>query len=327
MGATPNYSLDAMSCETNQHVTDMISSFLTGGQEGTNYHAEFTYHDYVEKYGENYDPSLLPELVQHREHDKTALMEFNFLQGLQTYIINTKDGNGERKYKAADEPAPFAKVMCLLMGDDMANRASLGDERTINCPNGICQVTWFLTPIWGFGCWCNFGFSLMAGSGQPVHRADEICRDLQLCLRCAKMDAKDASPPYTCDPVTQGYTYQQSAGGFVTECTLANNAGSQCAVDVCCCEQQFIADLLVEVFNPSWSYDASYKHDNGFDPNAECAMGHSTQETECCGEKPKRFPFGKDTKSCCENITVYNPVTQHCCGFTDGTVQVVGQSC
>ena len=46
-----------------------------------------------------------------------------------------------------------------------------------------------LSGIWGYGCWCSFGSEILRGGGQPVNRFDEICRDMTLCLRCAKIDA------------------------------------------------------------------------------------------------------------------------------------------
>jgi len=315
-------STDIMSCQTNRHVVELITSFLTGGQDNKEHPSSMSYGEYTSKFGtDGFDPSLLPEISAHKDNDKTALLEFNFLQLLQNYLLTEKAGDS-KKYPLDDAPAPFAKVMCLLMAEDMANREYLGDTRTINCPNGTCQTTWFITPIWGFGCWCNFGQALMSGTGQPVHRADTICRDMQLCLRCAKKDAKNRGE--YCDPVTQTYNFTATAGGFEADCTASNN-GDLCAVDTCCCEQQFLSDLLAEVFNPGWVYDASFKHDHGFSVEDNCPFGNDRQESDCCGKKPRRFPYNSTKRDCCKEVNVFNPINQVCC--SDGSVVSSTNSC
>ena len=313
---------DIMSCQTNRHVVELITSFLTGGQDNKEHPSSMSYGEYTSKFGtDDFDSSLLPEISAHRDKDKTALLEFNFLQLLQNYLLTEKAGN-EQKFPLDASPAPFAKVMCLLMAEDMSNREYLGDARTVNCPNGSCQTTWFITPIWGFGCWCNFGQALMSGTGQPVHRADEICRDMQLCLRCAKKDAKNRGE--LCDPVTQTYNFTATAGGFEADCTASNN-GDRCAVDTCCCEQQFLSDLLAEVFSPGWVYDASFKHDHGFNVEDNCPFGDDRQESDCCGKKPRRFPYNNTKRDCCKELNVFNPISQVCC--SDGSVVSSTSSC
>jgi len=63
-----------------------------------------------------------------------------------------------------------------------------------------------LQPIWGYGCWCNFGENLMQGSGKPQDAYDHICQSMQMCMRCAVMDsAENEENDGYCDPLVDSY--------------------------------------------------------------------------------------------------------------------------
>merc|ERR1711881_720015 len=65
-------------------------------------------------------------------------------------------------------------------------------ERTMftHCADNNCTVSTRLTHIWNYGCWCNFGTNLMTGRGPPKNGFDQICKNFQQCLRCAKLDGR-----------------------------------------------------------------------------------------------------------------------------------------
>lgn len=174
-----------------------------------------------------------------------------------------------------------------------------------------CQVPLTLSGIWGYGCWCNFGESLTEGVGKPVSEYDEICKKMQLCLRCARIDAKQAGNK--CDPKSVYYEvdfgWMQSNQAILADCTK-NNPNNFCAQHVCSCELNLIHDLL----NLLWDgivYDDFYKHSSGWDPAADgrCKTKNSGNNRlkACCGTYPERAPYGGDFE-CCEQVQIkYNP--------------------
>lgn len=220
-------------------------------------------------------------------------------------------------------PNSLLHSLAKMAGNSTGNRANTLTLDPL-CEDGNCQVPFVLEEIWGYGCWCNFGANLMMGHGAPVNSYDAICKDAQLCLRCAKNDGKDGG--YDCDPITKKFN-NVNGPGFVSECTNAN-ADDDCAGHVCSCETQLIADLLETVFQPHAEreeFDPSVKHSEGFDYEAECPKATGPQyEAECCGLYPRRFPFGSGNpnKACCAGINIYNPVYQECCN--DGTAADTG---
>merc|ERR1712098_951217 len=120
------------------------------------------------------------------------------------------------------------------MGFDEQSLRSLNSNV---CQNGTCQIPLSLDGIWGYGCWCNFGYDLMQGKGKPVNEFDAVCKSLQLCLRCARMDGD--TDGYTCDPSTQGYnayfSWMPQTNGILADCT-EKNPGDFCAQHSCSCE-------------------------------------------------------------------------------------------
>ena len=196
------------------------------------------------------------------------------------------------------------------------------------CPGGNCMVSMGLQQIWGYGCWCNFDENLTEGGGTPVNTFDEICRDYTLCLRCAKYDGKVSD--YGCDPKTQDYAVQHE-GIQGLNCTLSN-PDDICAQSVCSCEQTLLSDLIALIFLPASQrddYTDEFLHANGFDRFGSCNIGlggsHPIDVTapardspkdknSCCGEYPRRFPFSESNRLCCDERSLYNPISQQCCG-------------
>ena len=154
---------------------------------------------------------------------------------------------------------------------------------------------------------------------------DRICRNYQLCLRCARRDGK-ASGNY-CDPVGQNYVAQNSIGGSGSTtgvgCTVS---GDECEEHVCQCDQNLLSELLDLLFAGTGEIpDSSYLHDNGYDFEANCA---STQvifeDVVCCGSYPQRYPYSPSNpnKDCCSDTTVFNPINEECCN--DGSAATIG---
>lgn len=205
-----------------------------------------------------------------------------------------------------------------LIPKDVQNRVNHA-----HCPNGQCNVPFVLGPIWGYGCWCNFDQDLMEGRGRPQNKYDEICRDMQLCLRCARFDGKNEG--YECDPITQSYG-MQGGPDFASKCS-AGNPNDECAAHTCTCEQKLLSELVALAFqNPVVVvYEPEFLHSAGFDYETTCPPPQQpTYDMDCCGLYPARFPYGVGNpyKSCCSNDAIFNPLSEECC--TDGSVALTG---
>lgn len=198
-----------------------------------------------------------------------------------------------------------------------------------------CVTPPVLEPIWGYGCWCNFGENLMTGQGQPKNRHDEICKHLQECMRCARHDSEG------CNPITDHYTATTTGSiienNLAVVCDNAPNAGNACLINICTCEFQIINDMMEALFD-SYVYQPEYKHGGPgvtFDPNSDCVMQGSytgngqtsatVGDTECCGAYPRREPYNSASKQCCDNTVSYNPLTHLCC--SGGSVATTGDGC
>ena len=94
--------------------------------------------------------------------------------------------------EAAFNKAGFLPDAVKLGLQELAGNGTDGDRSSFDkhCEDGDCVVPFGLDRIWGYGCWCHFGADLMVGHGQPQNVFDAICKDLQLCSRCAKYDGK-----------------------------------------------------------------------------------------------------------------------------------------
>merc|ERR1719461_23263 len=93
----------------------------------------------------------------------------------------------------SDVPPQIRESLMAMLEHDEENSNS---NARVNqyCSGGVCNVPQNLQPIWNYGCWCNFektenNRGILSGAGEPLDVYDEICRDYQLCSRCAKRDA------------------------------------------------------------------------------------------------------------------------------------------
>ena len=205
---------------------------------------------------------------------------------------------------------------------------------TLNCSDEDCTVPINLAGLWGYGCWCHFGNSLLKGHGDPVNDHDEICMNLQNCLRCIVVDEvqENNDPSTPCDPKTAnfqlGASFFSGQEALVVECENANS-GNDCGKFACICEMSFIASLVDKLWE-GYLYDPSYKHDdNGgswnFEDNCITSVATAPKTKECCGNYPNRVPFYVENRSCCEDTQeLYSQVSQVCC--EDG-VKNVGEVC
>jgi len=224
----------------------------------------------------------------------------------------------------------FVNASLTSSSEKATGKSNLG----INTDKALIPLP--LQAIWGYGCWCNFGASLMTGSGEPVNFLDGFCKNMQLCLKCGVIDSKncpDAENNFeVCDPKTQDYAAEfsklPSAESILADCTDLN-AGNECAINSCCCELKLIADII-SLITSSQVFDPNYKHSLGsFNPNESCGpntpngYGNGSNK-DCCGEYPFRFPYKTNKMNCCiEDDTIYNPMMYTCCPFGVG-VQTLG---
>lgn len=197
--------------------------------------------------------------------------------------------------------------------DDLMDKP---DTRALNCDGERCEIPLSLEPIWGYGCWCNFGSELSTGYSAPVDIYDSICRELQFCLRCAEMDAEDYG--YSCDVTNQNNTYEAEwsfgVSGLEADC---DGNEDPCMTSVCMCETGLIADLLALIFESERVKPEVYGHEEGFDRVENCPTIHPSpgdeKTLECCGDYPKRYTYNSNHFSCCDDDGgLFNPLNQCC---------------
>ena len=83
------------------------------------------------------------------------------------------------KTRVKQEGLPDAVYKQIVKNlEDEKMRGMLND-----CSDGECLIPLHFRGIWGYGCWCNFGYDLLKGSSKPVDEFDGICKNLQMCLR------------------------------------------------------------------------------------------------------------------------------------------------
>merc|ERR1711988_300869 len=193
---------------------------------------------------------------------------------------------------------------------------------TSNCPPGGCSSGFDISAINGYGCWCHFGQDLMKGGGPAQNPFDDVCRDLQLCLRCAKYDGMVDG--YNCDPKTETYS-AVGTPSFNYDCS-AGNQGDSCKEHICSCNYEFLTSLLYFVFDNSVQYEDTYLHGQ-WDNLANCPTIYDNDaEKSCCGYYPKRYPFNIGSKACCTN-QLYSPINEVCCDYYVPTVAQTVADC
>ena len=207
--------------------------------------------------------------------------------------------------------------------DPLARNIGLG------CEGGHCVIPTGLQGIWNYGCWCNFGTRLMDGQAHPVNPHDEICRKMQLCLRCARMDAVNDTPPRQCDPKTQSFVSAFAFGDVSLEAACSANNPDPCARDVCTCQMDLMANL-VDLLWDGYIYDPAPRHiseGGSFDFDASCPIRPGViVDVECCGKYPGREPYKVGSRRDCCVVTeeLFNVYESHCCA--DGA-KSIGEPC
>jgi len=197
------------------------------------------------------------------------------------------------------------------------------DDRFLNCP--FCGVFSHVGVLAAYGCWCTFSDTakLLNHGGQVQDDADSICRDLQLCYRCAEIDNDPNSP--SCDPLTVQFDLEVVSGNLV-----CSDPDSTCARRTCDCSAAFIFNSM------GASISNQFMHDNptgaNFDFNGECktpsnpvtptgsSPGATIGDQQCCGPSEYRKPYhpGGGLNDCCQDAVVFNLIEQTCC--SDGSL-------
>jgi len=333
-------------CSSIQSVGDILQEYLsaTFRGEATASPTESLeyYHNYdneeVEGSGSNrlFDPDHIANfLVNYYQYaagtpdselvDPVQDMETNRNYRLLKSIVQRarEDDDPERI------PSELLQTICIRAHDKIMS----GDMRAVNCmttnPSGNCIINIFLAPVASYGCWCYLGDTITEGKGAVQDSLDQLCKDMQLCMRCARMDNAG------CDPITQsytaGWTLSPLSAGNTADC-IANNAGNACAADICCCEQDFLSGLMGTLFASQLTgaagWNSNFMHTGSsitllsggsytgaFDPDVTCAGTGVTgaSSLDCCGVIPRRFPYSTVRKSCCGDEILYNPAIETCC--------------
>lgn len=213
--------------------------------------------------------------------------------------------------------------------DDLKARFESFKSAKVNCLSGKeCNVPIFLTGIYHYGCWCNFGKDLMEGRGPVQNAHDEICQRMQFCLRCAKMDGQDEGE--SCDPPAQTYqatfNINNSKNKLATACHK-KNSNNNCGARVCTCELGMIGDLVALIWT-GYTYDPAPAHPKiggTFDYEAECPpTERQITDLDCCGKYPARYPYNTNSSKACCNGNIYSELSQQCC---DKNVVDLGEAC
>lgn len=193
------------------------------------------------------------------------------------------------------------------------------------CPPGadgpMCNTFMPFEKVWNYGCWCYFSEDAGSGSGNAVDALDQVCKELQFCYRCAKIDSYDGTGDI-CSPGETDYVveiFKAMHGGIYLACS-EHNIDDHCAVHTCCCETQFVSQIL-QLFFSGFTFIDQYDREDGFDVSV-CSIGTPGPPSvfECCGTYPHRFPYaiGNAVTACCDDSILYQIQYKDCCA--DGSV-------
>jgi hypothetical protein len=173
-----------------------------------------------------------------------------------------------------------------------------------------------LDNLQNYGCWCIAPGR--QGRGPPVDGIDQLCKTLSDCYACAEADHEDAGQG-SCDPSSVPYNSGTSGGipALVSNCEAQNT--DLCAQFACMCEGVFSTNFIQTILGGG-SLNPANNISNGFDDRASCPIqeGVQTEDRECCGLLPFRFPFKPVDKECC-GAEVFDPSLKDCC--SDNTAQ------
>lgn len=164
-----------------------------------------------------------------------------------------------------------------------------------------------------YGCWCYFGENHGSGRGAPVDSVDAMCKNLAAAYDCAMMDYAEATSSDDCVPWEVDYNAGISfgIGGLVDNCNNLNQ--DLCAQYACMAEGAFVINIIGAFLNVG-TVNPMHKHVNGFDIRASCPVNSGTQtdERQCCGVLPFRYPYKPVDRQCCGAAT-YDPSMMECC--------------
>jgi len=181
------------------------------------------------------------------------------------------------------------------------------------------SVTQIMGPVMNrinkYGCWCYFDNDHGKGKGHPVDEVDEFCKVLHEGYECAILDAEEAGED-PCVPWEVDYdSTTTELDNIPSMCTQRNSDKSNCAINSCIVEQNFIT-LVFQSFLGGNQHTDTNLHNNGFDVDAECPTKKgAASEHSCCGYYPERHPYKTygGTRSCCGKKTYDNSILT-CCG-------------
>merc|ERR1712046_337912 len=100
----------------------------------------------------------------------------------------------------------------------------------------------------------------MQGNGKPQDDYDQICQNMQMCMKCAVIDTD-----YECDPLVDTYNATISWFGSKSETLMADcssDNSNECASFLCTC-------LLNLLWRGLWA-DNSLKHGLNFNHDTKC---------------------------------------------------------
>lgn len=279
---------------------------------------------------------VLSVYVSMIQHTSESVFEKNYVKALKA---------------RADYAAEHGENIPVHVYEAIINRMMFGAgsvDRSVNCPAGQCTIPIELENLWNYGCWCNFGEDIGKGAGIPVNEYDEICRDMQKCIRCAQVDGDGAGGACDIYQVSYNTSFTMSSGfGLTANCETNNN--NYCSEHMCSCEMNLLSKLM-DILWAGVFHDHNYHHNNGFDWDANCPTtnpnnnnnnngnsgnnvggggnnpgngGPSTPPSTCCGYYPDRAHMST-TEACCLSTNnppgvnlAYNPITHLCCNDGD----------
>jgi len=205
-------------------------------------------------------------------------------------------------------------ALCSASITDMMNEIKAGFNRARMADRNLQDILGpNLQAIDRYGCWCYFQEDHGQGKGSPVDAVDRICKDLHHCYECAEIDVFNANGG-ECTAYEIGYNSGISFGidGLVETCDTLN--GDLCAKAACQCEGVFVIKMI-SVFITVGALNPLNLPENGFVQKDSCPInedGVKTEERDCCGLAPFRYPFKPVDRECCGPAT-FDPALQECC--------------
>jgi len=264
---------------------------------------------------------LKDDKAKHKISEKGGRMEILILQHIDAL---RRTARNSREKLANQIPDSL---------NEWYDKSTRGGYRMTDCGDSDEGCASFLPfdGIWNYGCWCYFSNNAGHGSGQPVDELDAICQELQYCYRCARIDSWNNGEEI-CSPGQQDYTvsvnhsFMNSNSKAILASCSSHNGDDDCAIHTCCCEMNFIRNLLKLLFA---GFQIQYqKYNRKTWDNGMChGPGHRPTVLDCCGIYPNRVPYSLDKadRECCNNENMYSLITHKCC--LDGSVKSRGVSC